>query len=135
MNAREQDHVRVRALGLARELQRVTDEVGQVLDLALLIEMGKQHRVALALQLADALLEIERRAHGSRLALGGRGKRGQSSHDALLHSHPSSFRNAAIGPSTVLAANTARRRSVSLRRGSRLAAFGLSALSACAPAL
>ena len=49
------------AVGLRRrlrELQRVADEVGEILDLALLVVVREDHRVALALEALDLGLEL-----------------------------------------------------------------------------
>ena len=46
-------------LGGLRELERVADEVGEVLDLGLLVVVGEDHRVALALHARDRGLEID----------------------------------------------------------------------------
>jgi hypothetical protein len=61
MNTREQDHVGRRLLRLARQLQRVSDEVGEILNLAVLIEVREDDGVPLSLELTDALVQIEGR--------------------------------------------------------------------------
>ncbi len=58
MDAAEGDDVAVHALGRLGEGQGVAHEVRQVLDLGLLVVVGQEHGVALALELADRLLEI-----------------------------------------------------------------------------
>ena len=41
-----------------RELQRIADEVGEILDLGLLVVVRQDHGVALALERADLGLEL-----------------------------------------------------------------------------
>jgi hypothetical protein len=58
VDAAEHDDV---GLGLGRglrELQRVSDEVRQVLDLGLLVVVREDHGIALGLELLDPLLEL-----------------------------------------------------------------------------
>ena len=52
-NAAERDHVGVGRRRLARQIEAVADEIGEVLDLRLLVIMGEDHRVALALEALD----------------------------------------------------------------------------------
>ena len=49
----------VNAFGLLRQLERVTDKIRHVLDLALLVVVRQQNRVALLLQAMDALVQIQ----------------------------------------------------------------------------
>ena len=59
VHAGEADDVGLGLLGGLRELQGVADEVGHVLHLAVLVVVREEHRVALALEAADFLLEVE----------------------------------------------------------------------------
>ena len=52
-DAAEGDHLGVGRGGLARQIEAVADEIGEVLDFGLLVIMGEDHRVALALQPLD----------------------------------------------------------------------------------
>ena len=54
----KQDHVGLGLLRRLRELERVADEVGEVLDLALLVVVREDDRVALALQAPDLVFEV-----------------------------------------------------------------------------
>ena len=47
------------AKDLLRQLERVTDKIRHVLDLALLVVVRQQNRVALLLQAMDALVQIQ----------------------------------------------------------------------------
>ena len=58
MHAAECDHVGLGLGGSLRELERVTDEVGHVLDLGLLVVVRQDHGVSLCLELPDPLLEL-----------------------------------------------------------------------------
>jgi hypothetical protein len=59
VHARKADHVGV-GLGCGlRELQRIADEVGDVLDLAVLVVVGQQHGVALFFQARDLGFEVQ----------------------------------------------------------------------------
>ena len=58
VDAAERDHVAVDLRGGLRERERVAHEVGEVLDLGLLVVVGEQHRVALFLEREDRGLEI-----------------------------------------------------------------------------
>ena len=64
VHAGEEDDVGVRLLGFLRELERVAEEVGDVLDVALLVVVGEQDRVALALEAADLVFEVGRDVPG-----------------------------------------------------------------------
>ncbi len=68
VDAAEHDHVALDLLGDLREGERVADEVGQVLDLRLLVVVREDHRVALFLEPADLLLELFRE-HGFALEI------------------------------------------------------------------
>ena len=57
VDAAEGDHLGVGVGRLAREPERVADEVGDVLDLRQLVVVGEDDRVALRRQLADLLAE------------------------------------------------------------------------------
>src|SRR5215470_10966865 len=54
MNTTEDDDVGIDGLALARQLERVADEVRDFEDLRPLIVVGENHRVALALEGSDA---------------------------------------------------------------------------------
>jgi len=58
MDAAEHDHLGLGAGGAARELQRVADEVGDVLDRILLVVVGQDHGVAARCQLPDRVRQI-----------------------------------------------------------------------------
>ena len=60
VDAGEEDDVGRRLLGRLRELERVAQEVGEVLDVALLVVVREQDRVALALEALDLVFEVER---------------------------------------------------------------------------
>jgi hypothetical protein len=59
VHAAEHDHLGVRLLGGLGELQRVTDMIGEILDLSILVVVSKDHGLALMLEALDLLLEIE----------------------------------------------------------------------------
>ena len=67
VDAAEGDHVGFHLLGGLRELERVADEVGEVLDLGLLVVVGQDHGVALALDARDRGLEIVGEVRGRRV--------------------------------------------------------------------
>ena len=52
-HAAKGDHLGVGRRRLARQIEAVADEIREVLDLRLLVIMGEDHRVALALQPLD----------------------------------------------------------------------------------
>ena len=58
VDAAEGDHVPVHLRGGARQGQGVAHEVGEILDLVLLVVVGQQDGVALLLELEDRLLEV-----------------------------------------------------------------------------
>ena len=58
VDAAEGDHVALHARGGLGQRQRVADEVGEVLDLGLLVVVRQQHRAALALEREDRLLDV-----------------------------------------------------------------------------
>ncbi len=58
-DAAKGDHVGVGLRRLARQIEAVADEIGEVLDLRLLVIMGEDHRVALALQPIDLGEQVE----------------------------------------------------------------------------
>jgi hypothetical protein len=60
VDAREADDVGLRLRRGLRELQRVADEVGDVLDLALLVVVREDDGVALALELRYRVFQVER---------------------------------------------------------------------------
>ena len=59
VDAAEGDHVALHLLGRLSELERIADEIREILDLGLLIVVGEDHRVALALHARDRGLEID----------------------------------------------------------------------------
>ena len=61
MDAGEDDDLGLGGLRLLRELEAVADEVGQVLDLRILVVVSQDDRIQLALQPLDLGEEIERR--------------------------------------------------------------------------
>ena len=58
-DAAEGDHVGVGRRRLARQIEAVADEVGEVLDLRLLVIMREDHGVALVLQPLDLGEQVE----------------------------------------------------------------------------
>ena len=72
VHAGEDDDVRLGLLRRLRELQRIADDVREVLDLTLLVVVSEQDRVALLLQAPDLVVEVQasevsvdgRRRHG-----------------------------------------------------------------------
>ena len=58
VNAAERDHIGLGPGGGLRELERITDEIGEVLDLGLLVVVRQDHRVALLLEPPDLRLEL-----------------------------------------------------------------------------
>ena len=58
-DAAKGDHVGVGLGRLARQIEAVADEIREVLDLRLLVIMGEDHRVALALQPLDLAEQVE----------------------------------------------------------------------------
>jgi hypothetical protein len=58
VDAAEADDVRRRLGRLLAELERVTHEVGEILDLRLLVVVGQEHGVALLLEPADLVLDL-----------------------------------------------------------------------------
>ena len=58
-DAAEGDHLGVGRRRLARQIEAVADEIGEVLDLRLLVIMGEDHGVALALQPLDLGEQVE----------------------------------------------------------------------------
>ncbi len=58
-DAAEGDHLGVGGRRLARQIEAVADEIGEVLDCRLLVIMGEDHRVALALQPLDLGEQVE----------------------------------------------------------------------------
>ena len=58
-HAAEGDDVGVGRRGLARQIEAVADEIGEVLDLRLLVIMGEDDRVALLLQPRDLGEQVE----------------------------------------------------------------------------
>jgi hypothetical protein len=61
MDTTERDHIRVGLLRRLRELQRVADHVGDVLDLAVLVVVREEDGVALTLEPSDLGFEVEGR--------------------------------------------------------------------------
>ena len=61
VDAAEHDDVRVGARGRLRERQAVADDVGDVLDVGLLVEVGQDDGVQLAFEARDPGKQIERR--------------------------------------------------------------------------
>ena len=59
VDAAEGDHVALDLLRGLRELERIADEVREILDLGFLVVVGEDHRVALALHARDRGLEID----------------------------------------------------------------------------
>ena len=72
MDAAEGDYIGVRGGGLARQAERIADEVGRVLHLGDLVVVGEDHRVPLLRERAYLVLEPrdllrrEVRRHGTR---------------------------------------------------------------------
>ena len=64
VDAAEGDHVGFHLLGGLRELERVADEIGEVLDLGFLVVVGQDHGVALALDARDRGFEIVGKVRG-----------------------------------------------------------------------
>ena len=58
-HAAKGDHFGVGRRRLARQIEAVADEIGEVLDLRLLVIMGEDHGVALALQPLDLGEQVE----------------------------------------------------------------------------
>ena len=66
VDAREADDVGLRLRRRLRELERVADEVGDVLDLAVLVVVREEDRVALLLEALDLGLEVDFHRHATR---------------------------------------------------------------------
>ena len=64
-DAAKGDHVGVGRRRLARQIEAVADEIGEVLDFRLLVIMGEDHRVALALQPLDLGEQVDALASSS----------------------------------------------------------------------
>ena len=58
-HAAEGDHLGIGRRRLARQVEAVADEIGEILDRRLLVIMGEDHRVALALQPLDLGEQVE----------------------------------------------------------------------------
>jgi hypothetical protein len=58
-HAAERDHLGIGLCRLARQFERVADEIGKVLDLGLLIIVREDHRVALLAQTLDLGTDID----------------------------------------------------------------------------
>jgi hypothetical protein len=58
-HAAEGDHLGVGRRRLARQIEAVADEIGEVLDLGLLVIMGEDDRVALLLEARDLGEQVE----------------------------------------------------------------------------
>jgi predicted TPR repeat methyltransferase len=65
VHAGEADHVGLGAARGLRELQRITEEVGDVLDVAILVVVREDDGVPLFLEADDLGLEVERRVDGT----------------------------------------------------------------------
>ena len=67
-HAAEHDDIRVRAGGLARQIEGIAHEIGEILNLGVLVIMREDDGVHLAAQTSDLRLEIEERINiGDRL--------------------------------------------------------------------
>ena len=58
VNAREANHVGLRFRGGLGELQGITDQIGDVLDIALLVVVRENDRVALFFEALDLIFQI-----------------------------------------------------------------------------
>jgi hypothetical protein len=64
VHAREDDQIRLAALGLARELEAVAHEVGDVLDVRFLVIMGQDHGVLGFFEPVDLVEKVESGGYG-----------------------------------------------------------------------